>query len=107
MEQVNLAAPATTPQTTRWIVQETRLTVGARFAGDGTIEIDGNLSEIFVHLLGDQHQVKTHSWKGNAAHTDIVALNKANLSTKSLQKRIMEKLIADGVVEGTIAGTPD
>jgi hypothetical protein len=37
----------------------------------------------------------------------IIALNKANLSTKSLQRRIMERLIADGRLAGSISGTPD
>jgi len=37
----------------------------------------------------------------------LIALNKANLSTKSLHKRVMEKLIADGLIDGTISGTPD
>jgi hypothetical protein len=35
-------------------------------------------------------------------------LNTANLSTKSMQKRILEKLVADGKVpSGTVTGTPD
>ena len=40
------------------------------------------------------------------AETLMVALNKANLSTKSLHRRIMEKLIADGKIAGTISGIP-
>jgi len=35
------------------------------------------------------------------------ALNKADLSTNSLQKRIMERLVTDGVLTGTISGVPD
>ena len=36
----------------------------------------------------------------------IAALNTANLSVKSLQRRILEKLIADGKLSGAISGTP-
>ena len=40
---------------------------------------------------------------------DIVrGLNKANMSTKSMEKRVLEKLIADGYLSaGTITGSPD
>lgn len=36
----------------------------------------------------------------------IIALNKANLSVKSLQRRIFEALIADGHLSGSVTGTP-
>lgn len=41
------------------------------------------------------------------ATTLMLALNKANLSTKSLHRRILERLVADGHIAGTISGTPD
>jgi hypothetical protein len=34
------------------------------------------------------------------------ALNVANLSVKSLQRRILEKLVADGKLPGVITGVP-
>lgn len=37
----------------------------------------------------------------------IVALNTANLSANSLERRIMTQLIASGLLAGNIAGTPD
>ena len=37
----------------------------------------------------------------------ITALNKANLATISLEKRIMNQLLASGFVAGTVAGTVD
>ena len=37
----------------------------------------------------------------------IKQLNTANLTTKSMQKRILEKLSADGFLPGTVQGTPD
>lgn len=36
----------------------------------------------------------------------IVSLNKANLSTTSLEKRILNQLISSGFLEGSISGTP-
>ena len=35
------------------------------------------------------------------------SLNKANLSVKSLHHRVMEKLLADGHLAGSISGTPE
>lgn len=47
------------------------------------------------------------TYEGAIATTLMLALNVANLSTKSLHKRVLERLIADGKLAGTIAGTPD
>jgi hypothetical protein len=62
---------------------------------------------IVIGLVGDDASIKTHTYTGAVATTLMVALNKANLSTKSLQKRVIEQLQADGVLVGTISGTPD
>lgn len=49
----------------------------------------------------------TFQYHGEEAVTFMTALNKANLSTKSLHKRIMERLQADGKLgAGAISGTP-
>lgn len=37
----------------------------------------------------------------------ITTLNKANLSTISLEKRTMNQLISSGYISGTVSGTPD
>jgi len=45
---------------------------------------------------------------GLTTATLLAALNTANLSTKSLQKRVLERLIADGKLPpGAVSGTPD
>jgi hypothetical protein len=48
-----------------------------------------------------------HHIFGAEATTLMIALNKADLSSNSLQRRILNKMIADGVIQGTISGTPD
>jgi hypothetical protein len=45
--------------------------------------------------------------EAEGAVTDMIALNKANLSTTSLQRRVMNRLTALGRLSGTISGTPD
>lgn len=58
--------------------------------------------------LKDNLGGRTHySYKGNEAIDLIKFLNTANLSVKSLHKRILEKLSNDGLLPGTVQGTPD
>ena len=56
---------------------------------------------------GDNGEYTSVGWEGAIATTLMVALNKANLSVKSLNRRIMERAVADGKLSGTISGTPD
>lgn len=48
-----------------------------------------------------------HAYRGPEACTMLRALNKADLSAVSLQRRIMNRLIADKVIVGTAAGVPE
>lgn len=48
------------------------------------------------------------TYSGDSALVLLRTLNKADLSVKSLHRRIMERLQADGLVgAGVVAGTPD
>ena len=50
----------------------------------------------------------TARYEGSEANTIISQLNTANLSTISLQKRILSKMAQDGFLgAGTVTGTPD
>lgn len=68
------------------------------------LDWDGRL--ILVHLRGAFQETRTFSYSGTEAETLLRALNTANLSTKSLHRRILEKLTADGLLSGTVEGTP-
>jgi hypothetical protein len=46
-------------------------------------------------------------YTGAAAMTLMVALNKLDLSVKSLHRRVLERLIADGKLAGSVVGIPD
>jgi hypothetical protein len=72
-------------------------------------------SLIVIHLRGENGELKEFRY-GGPTGTDadrtkarglIVALNKANLSTTSLQKRILNQLVTDGLLSGTVTGTPE
>lgn len=107
-EQVDLAAP-TGPTTPLWRFKTLTFDQGLT-SDNGPIISVPSFSAIRVVLLGLNGTTLEHSWLGPSADADIVALNKANLSTVSLQRRLFNRLIADGVegiVGGTVTGTPD
>ena len=59
-------------------------------------------------LVGDNGEVKEISYnENNGALALMITLNKVDLSAKSLHKRLLEKLIADGHLAGTVSGIPD
>lgn len=71
---------------------------------------DLNWRQAVIHIeLHDNVDKRfEHSYYGSTALTLMIALNKANLSTKSLHKRIIEQLQADGILPaGSISGSPD
>ena len=70
------------------------------------LSLDWDRQNILIRL-SDGSIFKEFIYTGQKALDLMVALNKANLSTSSLQKRIINQLITDGHLSGTISGTPD
>jgi hypothetical protein len=48
-----------------------------------------------------------HHYRGTQACVMLRQLNKANLTTASLQRRVYEQLIADKVLSGAVTGSPE
>jgi hypothetical protein len=71
------------------------------------LQMDFEKASIVVHLRGTNGERKEMRYSGQEATDLMIALNKANLTIKSLQRRILEKLVADGKLAGSVAGTPD
>ena len=92
-EEVILTTPVTTPSITAWKVS--------------SLHLDWDNSQITIKLRGPNGETKFHSYGGAVALTMMVALNKADLSSNSLHKRILNRLILDRTVLGTVTGTPD
>lgn len=73
------------------------------------LDAEGERVEVIVKdNLG--HVVRTlyHSTTTPTGRTLLITLNKANLSTNSLQKRVLKQLASDGVIDaGTVTGSPD
>lgn len=62
---------------------------------------------IFIELKDNNDERSSYSYVGQEARQLIQFLNTANLTTKSMHKRILEKLSNDGKLPGTVTGTPD
>lgn len=74
------------------------------------VAITFNWSDAYIKVLVNDGfgKILNLSYQNAAATTLMVALNKANLSTLSLHKRILNQLVTDGKLPaGTVTGTPD
>lgn len=58
-------------------------------------------------VVGDNSIRRSFSWVGAEAKALIIFLNKADLRTNTLNKRILQKLIDEGRLQGSVIGDPD
>ena len=91
MEILTITSPP--PQQTTWRVNE--------------VYFNWDAQSIQIGLKGTNGEAKHHTYSGATAASLMVSLNKANLSTTSLHKRIINQLVSDGVIAGTVSGSPD
>lgn len=91
METLSITSPP--PQQTTWRVNE--------------VYFNWDAQSIQIGLKGTNGEAKHHTYSGTTAQSLLVALNKANLSTTSLHRRIIDRLVSDGVIAGTVSGSPD
>jgi hypothetical protein len=61
--------------------------------------------QIVITLKGEDGAYTDQVYEGATATTLLIQLNKVNLSTRSLNQRIFDRLIADGRIVGTVAGS--
>jgi len=92
-ELLTLTTPVTTPSITTWRVV--------------SLLLDWDAATIAIGLRGSGAERLSHAYTGPNATTMMIALNKANLTSNSLHKRILTQLNADGILAGTISGSPD
>lgn len=90
-ERIRLTAPETV----------TADTVTIQFVG-----LYPAIGQIDIVLTTNAGQRIVHHYGPPQGVTMLRALNKADLSTRSLQQRILDRLVADGVIAGAVEGTP-
>ena len=96
-EQLDLTTPIVQPTITQYTVDQLVLSWS-----QGIVRID-----VLNTLTGDRKSFLYHRNTTPTGQTLMRALNKADLSVKSLQRRILERLALDGHLVGTVSGTPD
>lgn len=93
VEQIDLTTPITTPSITSFKVVKLILDI----EGQG----------IIITLKSNTNERMEIAYNGAEALALMVAMNKMNFTTISIQKKILQKLITDGKLPGTISGLPD
>lgn len=98
----------TTPETKPAVTNNAYKVQMAHFdwaGGECLFRLKGQNEELIITGYGGQ--MATQAERDEAIKM-MKSLNTANLSTKSMHKRILEKLSADGKIPpGTTTGTPD
>lgn len=95
MESLSLTVPEVVPQVSNSTYRISRL------------DLDWDAARITIYLRGANGESRGIEYAGATATTMMQGLNKANLSNQSLHNRVLARLIADGKLTGTIAGSPD
>ena len=92
MEQLDLAAVVQPPAVSNYRIDR--------------LVLDWAAACIDITLRDNAGGTITATYSGQEATDMMLILNTANLTTNSLHKRTLTKLINDGKLVGTISGTP-
>lgn len=95
-EKIALASPETKPSNTSYSLDH--------------ISFDLRRRAITVQLLGDNGEAITKTYDHSTTPTGATLFTQVNTSdnrTVSMVKKVYARLIADGVLAGTVSGTPD
>lgn len=97
-EQLDLTTPIpATAATNNYQVDEIHLRRG----------LVNGAPRIEIQLVANNGDLLHHVYHDAEASDLMAVLNRADLSTNSLHKRILDRLVADGALDGTVSGTPD
>lgn len=101
MEQLDLASPQAYAVRVEQTVEATSYRVGL-------LVLDWDHALIQIRVTDNLGAITNHVYKGATATSMMIALNKANLSSNSLHKRVLNQLVTDGKLPaGTVNGSPD
>ncbi len=103
MEELVLTDPVVVPEKTTDKFRVASFTMNM----DAVVDLSGQPGFVSIELRSNHGEQLHHQYTGNVAINMIKTLNTANLTTKSMQKRILEKLSNDGIIPGTVTGTPE
>lgn len=109
-----LLAPLALSRVEIEVVAQERVTLAApvNFSQTGwdlsAMVLDVDKMQIIIRLrsTGSAALTLEKTYDGAVGDTLLRSLNKANLTTRSLIERTYDRLISDGVISGTVSGTP-
>lgn len=94
-EQLDLAVPEVKPEVVTTAYRVARM----------WLDVEGETFS--VQLRGTNGERREIRREGPEALALMVALNTANLSIRSLQRRVLEWAVSQGELAGVVSGTPD
>jgi hypothetical protein len=101
-EELELTDPVVIPEKTTHKYRVITLTLSTEL---GATPADPGL--IAILLRDNNGEPSNYQYTGQTAINMIKQLNTANLTTKSMHKRILEQLNKDGLLVGSVVGTPE
>lgn len=109
MEELVLTTPDVVPEkvTAKYRVVSVLLNMEYPGSINGIIMPGVEPGFINIDLRNEHDEPSSYQYRGKAATDMIRFLNTANLTVKSLHKRVLEQLSKDGLLPGTVQGVPD
>jgi hypothetical protein len=108
MENLALTTPVVTPEVV--VPASTKNSVAVAAVTMDLVAVDAIAGEpgiLYIVVKDDSQALTSFTYSGAVAVTMIQTLNVADCTTKSMHKRILEKLVADGKLPaGTVEGAP-
>lgn len=92
-EQLVLTQPETKPSVTEYQIH--------------ILSLDRTLGRVTITVKSNTGSIKTFMYSDNQGANMIKAINKGNFTVNSLHKQMLEKLVADGHLSGTVTGQPE
>lgn len=103
MEELELTDPVVKPEE---VVTKYKVN-GLNMDMEGATSVVGVLGFLTIKLKDNLGGYLYHTYEGQTAIDYMKFINTANFSTKSLNKRILERLSTEGIIPGTVVGAPD
>lgn len=106
MEELVLTTPEVVPEKVTAKYRVIALLMNMEYPND--VIIPGiEPGYININLKNEHNEPSSYEYRGKQAIDMIKFLNTANMTTKSMHKRVLEQLSKDGLLPGTVQGTPD
>lgn len=92
-ELITLTTPVTPPTLTTYTVRQ--------------LVLDRDIPRIEILLRGNNGESFRHTYTSTTATAFLNNLNTRNFTSTSMQTEILKRLNADGVLVGSVSGSPD